>query len=380
MNVIELTQKLIQFPSITPLEVGTSDFLISVLEPLGFICHKLEFTEDKYPTVTNLYCKFGNGAPNLCFLGHSDVVPVGDRNKWKVDPFAGAIIEDSLYGRGAVDMKSAIAAFIIAVKQFIKEHYNFIGSISLLITGDEEGVAVNGTKKVLQLLKEKGEIIDSCIVGEPTNPNKLGEMVKIGRRGSVNFQLTVNGIQGHVAYPDNADNPITKLVKILHMLKSYKFDSGNEFFQASNLEITDLQVGNEVSNVIPSAAKANFNIRYNNLHSVDGLIDLVSKICGSITDNFQLEFRPSADAFITHNLQLAEIIADSIYKILGCRPIFSTAGGTSDARFMKDYVKEIAEFGLINKTAHKVDEYVVIEDLHNLVEIYTEIIRRYFLR
>jgi len=266
MNSLELTQALIRCPSITPEDAGAIDLLTHHLTPLGFTCLTETFTESGTASVKNLYARLGNQGKNLCFAGHTDVVPVGDASAWRIDPFKPEVIDGVLYGRGVVDMKAAICCFIVAVAEYLKEH-TLTHSISLLITGDEEGPAINGTKKMLALLAERGEKLDACIVGEPTNPLKLGEMVKIGRRGSISFNLTVQGVQGHVAYPLLADNPITILIAILHALKAHRLDSGTEFFQPSNLEITTIDVGNPTGNVIPAKANATFNIRFNDLHT-----------------------------------------------------------------------------------------------------------------
>ena len=361
---VALAQKLIQFPSITPIDAGIIDFLSTYITPHGFICQKLVFED-----VTNLYARFGNSGKNFCFAGHTDVVPPG--NNWSVDPFAGIIKNNMLYGRGASDMKAAIASFVIASVEFTK-NYVFNGSISMLISGDEEGAADNGTPKVLQFLKDT---LDACVVGEPTCPNYLGEMIKYGRRGSINFTLTVQGKQGHVAYPDLADNPINHLINILTQLKALRLDEGTADFTASNLEITDISVGNTITNVIPREAKAKFNVRFNNLHQAESLYRQFKQVCGK----HELIYSCGADAFVGNsNSLLVTKMKEAITHVTSIEPILSTTGGTSDARFIKDYCPVI-EFGLVNQTAHHVDEHVAIEDIIKLKEIYYEFLKKYFL-
>ena len=371
MEVTELSSKLISFPSVTPLDVGIVDYLITILEPLGFNCHKLVFED-----VTNLYARYGTHAPNFCFAGHTDVVPAGDIKAWNSDPFVAHIENNILYGRGAVDMKPAIASFICAAKSLINNS-TFKGSISLLITGDEEGPGINGTKKVLEWLKKQGEKLDHCLVGEPTNPTYLGEMVKIGRRGSACFDLQVFGTQGHVAYPDLADNPVTKLVNILADLKAHNLDKGNQFFQASNLEVTSIDVQNPITNLIAADAKAKFNIRYNNIQSRDKLYKFAYDICEKHAKNFDLTCNQGPEAFINKDDFLPNMVKSAIFSVLGLNAELSTTGGISDARFIKDYCPVI-EFGLIIETAHKVNECVAIADIINLEKIYLAILQLYF--
>ncbi len=376
IDPIELSQKLIRCPSITPEDAGSLAVLEEELTQLGFVCRRMKYSEEGTADVDNLYAKWGDKSPNLCFAGHTDVVAIGNIEEWSVDPFAAEIIDGMLIGRGAVDMKPAIAAWISAISMTI-DKIKGKGSLSLLITGDEEGVAINGTQKVLNQLVEEGEIIDACIVGEPTNPDRLGEMIKIGRRGSQCFILTVNGIQGHVAYPDLAHNPISDIVQILEKLVSHNFDNGTEFFQPSNLEITSIDVDNMTENVIPAEAVAKFNIRFNDIHSRDKLITIIREYCDSVTTQYTLDFVGGSEAFITKPAFLSKTISDSVKEITGLTPELSTTGGTSDARFIKN-ICPVVECGLINKTAHKVDEKIAIEDIVKLSEIYGKIIEKYF--
>lgn len=368
---VELAAKLISFKSVTPNDDGAISFLSELLKSHGY---KIEIAEFGQTPIKNLYARIGTTSPNLCFAGHTDVVPVGDEKAWSVDPFGGVIKDGFLIGRGAVDMKTSIACFISAAKQFIDTHQNF-GSISFLITGDEEADAIDGTVK---MLKHINDTLDHCIVGEPTNPSNLGEMIKIGRRGSATFTIRVDGTQGHVAYPHNADNPITHLVKILNELKSKKLDDGNENFDPSNLEIVTIDVGNKATNVIPAHATANVNIRFNNFHTPDSLYALISETCKKYADGkFEIIRHNPAESFITENSTFANLMAQSIKEVLGMDTVLSTTGGTSDARFIKDYCPVI-EFGLVNESAHKIDEKVKIIDIENLTKIYYTFIRKYF--
>ena len=377
INPLDLSIALIRCPSVTPVDAGAIDLLVETLGPLGFTCDTEVFHADNTPPVRNLYARLGSHGKNLCFAGHTDVVPVGDEKAWRIDPFKPEVINGILYGRGVVDMKAAICCFIAAVSEYLAERKEpLTSSISLLITGDEEGPSINGTTKMLQLLEKRGEKIDGCIVGEPTNPEKLGEMIKIGRRGSLSFQLTVHGVQGHVAYPHLADNPITTLVAILHGFKEKPLDSGTPFFQPSNLEATTIDVGNPTGNVIPARATAAVNIRFNDLHSQDSLKAWVKAICDKHSKHYDLTFGSSSDAFLTKEGELSGLVASSVKEITGITPDLSTTGGTSDARFIKDYCP-VVEFGLINQTAHKVDECVAAGDLFTLTKIYKKVIEGY---
>ena len=376
IDPVTLAQDMIRCNSVTPADGGTLDVLQSSLEVLGFKCHRLVFGGDGTDEVQNLYARWGTQQPNLCFAGHTDVVPVGDRTAWTVDPFSGQIEDGKLFGRGASDMKSAVAAFVAACsRRLAKGGPN--GSLSLLITGDEEGPAINGTKKVLEWMKDSGETIDACIVGEPTNPNRLGEMIKIGRRGSVTADIVVQGTQGHVAYPHLADNPVGRLIKMLAALMAEPLDEGTDHFQPSNLEVTTIDVGNPATNVIPSEARARINIRFNDLQSSDGLTQWMTKTLDSIGGTYTLDIRVTGEAFLTPPGSLSDLLAQSVKARLGVEPELSTTGGTSDARFIKDYAP-VAEFGLIGSTMHKVDEHVAVEDIIALSDIYEDLISRYF--
>lgn len=367
MDSISIAQKLISYPSITPGDHGVFDYVVGLLERAGFECHILEFGDGK-GRVKNLYAQYGKASPNLCFAGHLDVVPPGDG--WTYPPFSATIEDGKLIGRGAADMKAAVAAWIAAS---IKALPKVKGSVSLLLTGDEEGSADNGTVKVLQYLKEKGIVLDACIVGEPTCEYVFGDTIKIGRRGSITYKLEVNGIQGHVAYPHLAQNPIDMMIAILHELKSIKLDSGNEHFQPSNLELVSVDVANNVTNIIPGKASAIFNIRYNNEQNEAMLTKLISAVCGKHASNYELTHNGSAQAFLSEPKGLAQRLTKIVQNVTGVRPGLSTAGGTSDARFIHNYC-EVVEFGLQNATAHKVNEYVAIEDIAKLQDIYYNLI------
>ncbi len=378
---LKIAKKLISFPSITPKDAGAMNYLVKKLKLLGFKCKVLEFKDKKSASIKNLYAKLGGKRPNICYAGHTDVVPPGNIKDWTVNPFKPKIKNNYLIGRGANDMKSSIACFISAVEKFLKTNSKFNGSISLLITGDEEGLAVNGTKKVVDYLKKKKEKIDFCIVGEPTNPKKLGEMIKIGRRGSLTGKIEIYGVQGHVAYPHLLNNPINTLVNICKKLKEKKLDRGNKNFQPSNLEFTDIYVDNKAHNVIPGKAQARFNIRYNNFHTANSLKkkinSIIKNLCKKSKSKFKIEYIANGDSFITKpnkNIFLAKKI---IKKITKTNPKFSTTGGTSDARFIKK-ISPCLEFGLVNKTMHKVDECVSISDLKKLTNIYKTFLIEYF--
>jgi succinyl-diaminopimelate desuccinylase len=381
INELQLAKELIKFPSVTPVDAGIMKFLEKKLKTLGFKTKILEFREKGSQPVKNLYARLGNKGPNFCYAGHLDVVPAGNLKNWTVNPFKPSIKKGHLIGRGANDMKSSIASFVSAVSNFVANNRKFNGSISLLITGDEEGVAINGTKKVVDYLKMKKEKIDFCLVGEPTNPNKLGEMIKIGRRGSMTGKLLIIGIQGHVAYPQRANNPSTTLVQILKELKEIKFDKGTKDFQPTNLEITKINIDNFADNVIPGLANASFNIRFNNKHSSSfikkKITQIIKKVSKKNNSKFKIDFRVSGEAFITKPNNTTFMIQGIIKKITKIKPQFSTTGGTSDARFIRK-IAPCLEFGLVGKTMHKVDEAVSLSDLKKLTRIYTEILKNYF--
>ena len=380
-NELQLAKELIRYPSVTPIDAGVMKFLEKKLKKLGFKTKILEFKEKNTKPVKNLYARLGTKGPNFCYAGHLDVVPAGNLRDWTVNPFRPSIKKGHLIGRGANDMKSSIAAFVSAISIFIKNNKKFNGSISLLITGDEEGVAINGTKKVVEYLKKRKEKIDFCLVGEPTNPNKLGEMIKIGRRGSMNGRLSVIGIQGHVAYPHRANNPSTALVQILKELKEIKFDKGTKNFQPTNLEVTKINIDNTADNVIPGLANATFNIRFNNKHSSNSIKTkinkILKKICNKNKSNYKIEYSVSGEAFLTKPNQTTYMIQDIIKKITKIKPELSTTGGTSDARFIRK-IAPCLEFGLVGKTMHKVDEAVSLGDLKKLTLIYSNILKNYF--
>ena len=380
-NELQLAKELIRYPSVTPIDAGVMKFLEKKLKKLGFKTKILEFKEKNTKPVKNLYARLGSKGPNFCYAGHLDVVPAGNLRDWTVNPFRPSIKKGHLIGRGANDMKSSIAAFVSAISIFIKNNKKFNGSISLLITGDEEGVAINGTKKVVEYLKKRKEKIDFCLVGEPTNPNKLGEMIKIGRRGSMNGRLSVIGIQGHVAYPHRANNPSTALVQILKELKEIKFDKGTKNFQPTNLEVTKINIDNTADNVIPGLANATFNIRFNNKHSSNSIKTkinkILKKICHKNKSNYKIEYSVSGEAFLTKPNRTTYMIQDVIKKITKIKPELSTTGGTSDARFIRK-IAPCLEFGLVGKTMHKVDEAVSLNDLKKLTLIYSNILKNYF--
>jgi succinyl-diaminopimelate desuccinylase len=381
INELQLAKELIKFPTVTPIDAGIMKFLEKKLKTLGFKTKILEFKEKNSKPVKNLYARLGNKGPNFCYAGHLDVVPAGNLKDWTVNPFKPSIKKGYLIGRGANDMKSSIAAFVSAVSNFVGYKRKFNGSISLLITGDEEGVAINGTKKVVDYLRKKKEKIDFCLVGEPTNPNKLGEMIKIGRRGSMTGRLSIIGVQGHVAYPQRANNPSTALVQILKELKEIKFDNGTKDFQPTNLEITKINIDNSADNVIPGLANAKFNIRFNNKHtssSIKKKIDtIIKKISNRNKSKYKIDYSVSGEAFLTKPNNTTFMIRDIIKKITKIKPQLSTTGGTSDARFIRK-MAPCLEFGLVGKTMHKVDEAVSLSDLKKLTLIYSNILQNYF--
>jgi len=389
IDPVNFAAELIRCPSVTPADAGALDLLEKVLTEIGFTCTRLPFQEPDTARVDNLYARLGDAAPHICFAGHTDVVPVGAADNWQKDPFSGEISDDKLWGRGAADMKGAIAAFVAATADYLSQNGKPNGSISLLITGDEEGPSVNGTIKMLDWLSTQQEVIDDCIVGEPTNPETLGEMIKIGRRGSVNTTVTIEGIQGHVAYPHRAANPVPHLVQLLERLITAKLDDGTPHFQPSNLELTGFDVGNAVTNVIPALAQARFNIRYNDIWSRDTITDWINENLNAAHDalnnaidgenkfSLTVDINHSGEAFLTPTGTLSELAVSAVEKTLGMTPKLSTSGGTSDARFIKDHARVI-EFGLVGKTMHKVDEHVRVNDIQSLAKIYQEILSGYF--
>lgn len=377
IDPVRLAQELITRPSVTPHNEGALEVLTRALEGLGFTCERMAFADQNKPQVENLYARLGTGAPNFCFAGHTDVVPVGEG--WTTEPFKAEIVEGRLYGRGAADMKSAIAAFTAAAAQYIAKHGSPRGSISLLITGDEEGDAVNGTVKVLERLASRGEKLDACVVGEPTNPTKLGQMIKIGRRGSLSGKLVVYGTQGHSAYPHLADNPIPRIMKMLSALIAHPLDDGSAHFQPSTIAITTLDVGNSASNVIPGLARAAFNIRFNDKHSGESLKKWLRETLDASADGgqYDLQVSVSGESFITMPGPLTALVEGAVKSVLGVTPELSTTGGTSDARFIKNACP-VCEFGLVGQSMHKADEHCLVADIESLSRIYLTILEGYF--
>jgi len=379
MRHIELLQKLIKFKSVTPLDDGCIEFLKELLQSLNFECHIVEFHEEGFESVKNLYARLGKNGKNFCFAGHIDVVPSGKESAWIADPFSGININEIIYGRGAVDMKGAIAAFIEAIQRNIENGIISDGnSISLLITADEEGIAINGIKKMIPWLKNKNEKIDVCVIGEPTSNIHVGDVIKIGARGSINITIEVLGKQGHVAYHHLAENPINKLADIIKELELIKFDEGNIYFEPSNLEFTNLFVENEAVNMIPRSAIARCNIRFGNMHTAEGLSKTIEDICRKYTENFNLEWHSSGEAFITDYEGLAPIVSEAIKEVTGIDAQINTLGGTSDARFLTEYCSTV-ELGLLNSTAHQINESVSLRDMEILINIYVKILSKYFI-
>jgi succinyl-diaminopimelate desuccinylase len=378
---VAIARDLIRCPSVTPAEGGALAYLATRLADAGFTVQRVTFREPGAADVENLYARIGTGAPHLMFAGHTDVVPPGDAAAWTHPPFAAAVADGTLFGRGAADMKGAIACKVAAVLDHLAAHGGKpSGSISFLITGDEEGVAVNGTVKLLAWAAARGEKFDHCILGEPTNPNALGDMIKIGRRGSLNGSLIVTGTQGHVAYPALADNPVRGIVALMGALMAEPLDAGSDHFDPSNLEFTSVDVGNRTVNIIPGEARARFNIRYNDRHTCDGLKALIEHRAAISAGRirWRIEWEPSnADVFLTKPGPFVELVAATVKEVTGRQPELSTSGGTSDARFIKDY-GPVIEFGLANQTMHKVDERVPTADLVALTAIYRRILERYF--
>ena len=376
ISELKLAKELIRRPSITPKDAGAINLLAKNLKSLGFKCQTINFKN-----VKNLYARLGKSSPNFCFAGHTDVVPPGNVSDWNNNPFKPVVKNNKLIGRGANDMKASIACFVSAVSKFKSRNKKFKGSISLLITGDEEGMAINGTKRVVEHLKKKREKINFCLVGEPTNPNKLGEMIKIGRRGSITGRLTVIGVQGHVAYPHRANNPSNTIIKILKKIKEIKLDRGTKNFQPSNLEITKISIDNQADNVIPGSASAVFNIRFNNKHSSTSLKRKLNGIFKTITKKtkckFEVRYDVSGEAFLTKPNKTTYMIQNTIKKITRIKPKLSTAGGTSDARFIRK-IAPCLEFGLVGKTMHQVNESTSVSDLKKLTHIYKNILENYF--
>ena len=380
INSVDFAAALIRRPSITPIDAGALDTLQEALESLGFVCKRYPFGEGG-ERVDNLYARLGEDAPNFCFAGHTDVVPTGEVTQWTHEPFAGLVKDGQLHGRGAADMKGAIAAFVGALADLIGQGWTPKGSISFLITGDEEGPAINGTEKLLKAITEAGEVIDHCLVGEPTNPDALGDMIKNGRRGSLNAKIEVTGKQGHVAYPHRALNPVPILMTLMGRLQDRVLDKGNDFFQPSNLEVTMLSVDNPTHNVIAEKAKGQFNIRFNTEHRGDDLKAWIRELVTGVEDEtgatIEADLKVTGEAFLTQPCSFTDIIQNAVETVTGRRPALSTAGGTSDARYITNYAP-VCEFGLVGATMHQVDERVDVADIQTLTEIYRHILKDYF--
>ena len=380
---------LIRCPSVTPEEAGVFNTLSAMLEPMGFCVSRSLEVESGTPDIENLYARLGEASPHLMFAGHTDVVPVGDEAAWTHPPFGAEIANGMMYGRGAVDMKGGIACFVAALARFIEKNGAPKGSVSFLITGDEEGPAVNGTVKLLERMAAGGERWDACLVGEPTNPDQLGDMIKIGRRGSISGWITVHGVQGHAAYQHLADNPVRGILPLVQALMDPPFDAGTDAFPPTNLEVTSLDVGNKATNVIPAKATAIFNIRFNDLWDADSIkAEIIRRLDtaaagGSLRPgrepvryDITWSERPS-HVFLTRNEPLIASLSSAVEAVTGRRPELSTTGGTSDARFIKDYCP-VVEFGLVGQTMHMVDECVSVADLETLTQIYETFISRWF--
>lgn len=377
---LDLCRALIRCPSVTPADAGALATLENFLKAAGFATHRLRFSEAGTPDVDNLYARIGGGGPYLVFAGHTDVVPPGDRALWRFDPFAAEIADAKVFGRGASDMKGAVAAFAAAAASYVADRRNFRGSIGFLITGDEEGPALNGTAKLLAWAKLRGERFDHCLLGEPTCSEKLGDAIKIGRRGSLTAELVVHGRQGHVAYPERACNPIPALLRLLDALIAAPLDAGTAHFPPSNLEIVTVDVGNPAANVIPATAKACFNVRFNDLWTPKTLRAEIAQRCAAAARGarYDLVFeRCNAEAFVTEPDRFTELVGQAAAARTGLKPKFSTSGGTSDARFIRAYCP-VVEFGPIGASVHMADEHIALADLEALTEIYRDILERYF--
>ena len=374
IDPVALSQALVRCPSVTPEDAGALDVAERALTDIGFRCTRLPFGGNGRARVDNLYARLGTGDPVFAFAGHTDVVPPGDRSRWSVDPFAGEIVDGHLVARGAADMKSGVASFIAAASRFVADRGpGFGGSIALILTGDEEGDAVDGTVKVLDWLRETGERLDFCVVGEPTSKRTLGDTIKIGRRGSLNGRLTVRGVQGHTAYPQFADNPVHRLLRVADALLAEPLDTGNAHFEPSTLNITSIDVGNPASNVIPAEARAAFNIRFNDNHTGAALERWMRARLADIGGDVDLDVKVSGEAFLTAPAGLAERVADAVYAACGTRPRLDTGGGTSDARFIKDHCP-VVECGLVGATVHQTDERVPVAEIEGLTAIYAAIL------
>ena len=376
INAVKLTQALIRCQSITPKDDGAQNVLKSALIDMGFKIHDLPFDGNGSYPVKNFFARLGTGSPHICYAGHTDVVPTGDETKWTHPPFDAVIDGGMIYGRGTSDMKGGNAAFAAAVSKYLKDNKEFKGSISFLITGDEEAEAINGTVRVLDWMKDNNHIPDVCMVGESSNIKELGEEIKIGRRGSLSGILKVNGTQGHVAYPEMADNPIPRLTAMACALSNYNFDGGTENFPPTNLEISTIDTGNTAGNVIPASGLLKFNIRFNTKWTVESLGLKIHEILKSIDDKYELSLKSNANPFLTEAGEWTNLVYAIVKNNTGKKPKLSTAGGTSDARFIAPYCP-VVEFGLTNETIHQIDECLKISDLEKLVDIYADILNSY---
>ena len=381
LDPVTILQDLIRCPSVTPHEGGALSYLDKLLKGSGFACHRLVFKDNNTPDIDNLFARFGSDGPHLCFAGHTDVVPQGDETLWTHAPFAAEIRDGKIFGRGATDMKGSVAAFAVAAMDFVRENPKFKGSISFLITGDEEGPAINGTAKVLEWMKAQGQLPDHCLVGEPSCAERLGDTIKIGRRGSISFVVTVDGKQGHAAYPQKSDNPIPKLARLIDRISTARLDDGNQHFDPSTLAVTSFDVGNPATNVIPSRAVAKFNVRYSTEHdfaSLKAWVDQeIAAVKAELGGAWSVSSSEGAEAFITEPGAFVELMQKSVEAETGIRPKLSTSGGTSDARFVKDYCP-VLEFGPTNATIHQTDENIDIEELKATTRIYRRVIESYF--
>ena len=379
IDAVALAQALIRAPSVTPADAGAQDVLAGALEGIGFAVHRLRFGEAPDGPVDNMFATLrgsgGAGGPHFAFAGHTDVVPAGDPAGWSAPPFEGRIAGGFLTGRGAADMKGAIAAFVAAAERHVAG--GFAGTLSLIITGDEEGPATFGTAPLLDWMRTRGHLPDLCLVGEPTSARVLGDTIKVGRRGSLNAWVTVHGAQGHVAYPTQADNPVTRLVALLGAMQARVLDSGSDWFQPSNLEVTDLAVGNPATNVIPAQASARLNIRFNDRQRGPDLEAWLRSVAAAHAPSAEIRVRISGEAFLTEPGALSDIVAAAVTAVTGQTPALSTTGGTSDARFIRA-VCPVVEFGLVGASMHKVDETVAVADLAALTDIYAGVLARVF--
>ncbi|WP_018407280.1 succinyl-diaminopimelate desuccinylase [Methylocystis rosea] len=383
-RAVALTRELIRCPSVTPADAGALDVVEKALKAVGFETHRIVFSAPGTPDIDNLFAKIGSGAPHLAFAGHTDVVPPGDPARWRFEPFAAEVSDGRVYGRGASDMKGAIAAFAAAAIAYVERHraqnVKSWGTLSLLITGDEEGVSINGTVKLLEWARARGERFDHCIVGEPSNASTLGDMIKIGRRGSLSGRIRVIGKQGHVAYPQRAENPAPIIARIVSALSGHELDKGTTHFERSNLEFSTIDIGNPAVNVIPGEARAQFNVRFNDVWTHESLKERILQVIKEAAPNanVEVEFPPSnARSFITKPGAFTELVVDAVRQVTGLTPELSTTGGTSDARFIVNYCP-VLELGLTNETIHAVDENARVADIDGLCAVYTRIIERYF--